>query len=79
MRPSGIAAIPAATIRWVGSRVRSVPPKRMRPRRGRVRPRIERMSVVLPEPFEPRRQVIYIIEQLIDLAAASSATLVGAK
>ena len=50
--------MPAAITRWVGSPVMSAPSKRMRPVFGGVRPRIERISVVLPEPFEPSRQVI---------------------
>ena len=36
----------------------SAPSNTMRPARGGVSPRIERMSVVLPEPFEPSRQVM---------------------
>ena len=50
--------MPAAITLWVGSRVISLPLNTMRPARGGVRPRIERMSVVLPEPFEPSRQVM---------------------
>ena len=50
--------MPAAMILWVGSRVMSAPSKTMRPARGGVSPRIERISVVLPEPLEPSRQVM---------------------
>ena len=50
--------MPAAMILCVGSCVMSAPSKTMRPARGGVSPRIERTSVVLPEPFEPSRQVI---------------------
>ena len=50
--------MPAAMILCVGRRVMSVPSKTMRPARGGVSPRIERISVVLPEPLEPSRQVM---------------------
>ena len=58
LTPSGMQAMPEATILCVGSRVMSMPLNTMRPARGGVRPRIERTSVVLPEPFEPSRQVM---------------------
>jgi len=50
--------MPAAITLWVGNRVMSRPSKTMRPVRGGVRPNIERMSVVLPDPFDPSRQVM---------------------
>ena len=58
MRPSGMQAMPAATTRWGGRPVSSLPAKLILPERGGVRPRIERISVVLPAPFEPSRQVM---------------------
>jgi hypothetical protein len=51
-------ATPAAITLWVGSLVMSWPSNVIRPARGGVSPRIERISVVLPEPFEPSRQVM---------------------
>src|SRR5947209_7000764 len=53
-----MAAMPSATIPCVGKRVRSRSPNTTRPRRGGVSPRMERMSAVLPEPFDPSRQVM---------------------
>ena len=50
--------MPAAITLWVGNAVMSAPSNAMRPARGGVRPRMERISVVLPEPFEPNRQVM---------------------
>ena len=50
--------MPAAITLWVASPVMSAPSNRMRPERGGVSPRIERISVVLPEPLEPSRQVM---------------------
>ena len=50
--------MPAATILCVGKRSDVWPSNTMRPARGGVSPRIERTSVVLPEPLEPSRQVM---------------------
>ena len=47
--------MPAAITLWVGSAVMSAPSNEMRPARGGVRPRMERISVVLPEPLEPEQ------------------------
>ena len=52
-RSSGTQPMPARAIRCVGQWVTSAPAKRMRPRFGRVRPRIDRKVVVLPAPFGP--------------------------
>ena len=52
-RSSGTQPMPARAISWVGLRVTSRPSNRTAPRRGRVRPRIERSIVVLPAPFGP--------------------------
>src|SRR6266567_4687201 len=48
LRPSGIQATPAAMTLCVGSAVMSWPSNAIRPARGGVSPRIERISVVLP-------------------------------
>jgi hypothetical protein len=64
---------PAAMIRCVASPVTSRPSMRIRPARGRVRPRIERISVVLPEPFEPSRQVILPGSAINDTSSRTSA------
>src|SRR5207245_2660834 len=53
-RPWGTSPMPRCAISWLGSRVMSSPENRIRPRRGRANPMIERMSVVLPMPFRPR-------------------------
>ena len=46
-------------MRWVGNRVSSVAAEQRSGRCvGGVSPRMDRMSVVFPEPFEPRRQVM---------------------
>ena len=53
-RPCGTSAMPRSTMRKGGQRVTSSPLNPTRPRRGGVKPMIERMSVVLPIPFRPR-------------------------
>ena len=53
-RPWGTMASPAATMRYGGQRVMVSPRKRTAPRRGGVKPMMERTSVVLPTPFRPR-------------------------
>ncbi len=50
--------MPAAITLWVGSPVMSAPSNVIRPARGGVSPRMERISVDLPEPFDPSRQVM---------------------
>ena len=59
------------SIRCVASPVMSMPSNTMRPARAGVSPRIERTSVVLPEPLEPSRQVM--------LPASTSATRLAAR
>jgi hypothetical protein len=66
-------AMPAAITLWVGSRVMSCPSNTMRPERGGVSPRIERMSVVLPEPFAPRRQVMLPASTVSETPCSTSA------
>ena len=51
--PSGDCAIPSFTISCAGRFVISWPWKRIVPRRGRLRPLIERSVVDLPAPFAP--------------------------
>ena len=65
--------MPAAMILWVGSRVMSVPLKTIRPARAGVSPRIERTSVVLPEPLEPSRQVMLPGSTASDTPCSTSA------
>ena len=65
--------MPVAMILWVGSRVTSVPLNTMRPARAGVSPRIERTSVVLPEPLEPSRQVMLPALTVSDTPCSTSA------
>ena len=65
--------MPAAITRWVGSRVMSVPSNTTRPARGGVSPRIERISVVLPEPLEPSRQVMLPASTVSETPCSTSA------
>jgi hypothetical protein len=50
--------MPAAITLWVGSPVMSAPSNVILSARGGVKPRMERISVDFPEPFEPSRQVM---------------------
>ena len=52
-RPSGDCAMPSLTTLCGGVAVMSVPLKRIRPCRGRLRPWIERSVVDLPAPLAP--------------------------
>ena len=65
--------MPAATTLWVGSRVISLPSNAIRPARGSVNPRMERMSVVLPEPLDPSRQVMLPDATVSDTPCSTSA------
>ena len=56
--PSGTWAIPARTICSGLRPARSLPPTRMRPRRGLIMPLTARSSVVLPAPFAPSTAVM---------------------
>ena len=51
----------------------SAPPNVIRPRFGGVRPRIERISVVLPEPLEPNRHVILAVSAARETSSRTSA------
>ena len=53
LRPSGDCEMPSFTTSCGGSVVMSWPRKTMRPRRGGLRPLIERSVVDLPAPFAP--------------------------
>ena len=53
-RPCGTSPSPSATARFEGHAVMSRSLKRTWPRRGGVKPMMERISVVLPMPFRPR-------------------------
>src|SRR5262245_51721244 len=57
-RPSGTIATPRSTTRWGGSPPRSTPCQTTRPARGRVRPAMQRSSVVFPAPLEPTSATI---------------------
>ena len=52
-RPSGDCEMPCSTMSCAEAWVMSRPWKRMRPRRGLLRPLIERSVVDLPAPFAP--------------------------
>ena len=52
-RSSGTQPMPDWAIWYVGVATIGRPWKRMSPRRGRVRPRMERSTVVLPAPLAP--------------------------
>ena len=73
LRPSGMQAMPAATIRCVGNCVMSIPLKTMRPARGGVSPRIERTRVVLPAPLDPSRQVMRPVSTVSETPCSTSA------
>ncbi len=57
-RPCGTRPIPRLAISCAGKRVNSSPPKWMLPRRGGVRPAIDRITVVFPAPLRPISTVI---------------------
>ena len=56
-RPCGTRPTPRRAIAYDGSRSIDSPAKRIVPRRGGVKPMIERISVVLPTPLRPSTAV----------------------
>src|SRR5690606_4513145 len=66
-------AMPAAITLCVARPVRSRSSNHTRPLRGGVSPRIERIRVVLPDPLEPRRQVIECGSTSIETSWSTSA------
>src|SRR5579884_4245853 len=57
-RPWGTSPTPRRAISWAGRAVMSWPSSTTRPRRGGVRPAMDRITVVLPTPFRPMRTAI---------------------
>jgi hypothetical protein len=57
----------------VGSPVMSMPSKTIRPCRGKVSARIERIKVVLPEPFDPIKQVMLPGSTVSEIPLSTSA------
>ena len=71
-RPSGDCAMPIFTISCAGVDVMSLPWKVIVPRRGRLRPLIDRSVVDLPAPFAPISVTISPAPTLIEMPLSAS-------